>query len=156
YGNSQQLLVDLGIGSVKFKPTEKGGLGSSVFIKKDYFGEIEVLNSNIVDFELDFEVMVKNANLKKIYQPLAKYPPVIEDLALVVKNSVSTEQIIEAIYRESELIKEVSLLDEYAETKTFHIIYQNPEKNLTNEEVTGIRKNILIKLQENFEISLKS
>ena len=155
-GVIEQLLEDVGIEIYKFKQSERGGLGASVFINKDYLGEVEVLDNHIVDLELDFETLLKNVTLKKIYEPISKYPPVIEDLALVIDSSVSTGEIIEAIYKENGLIQEVSLLDEYADTRTFHIVYQNPEKNLTNEEVSGVRKIILKNLDQYFGAKLKS
>lgn len=155
-GIIEQLFADLGIKQYKFKESQKGGLGASIFINKKYAGDIEVLDNHIVDFELEFETIVENATLKKIYKPIAKYPPVIEDISLLVQPETKTGDIIEEIYKQSELIKEVSLLDQFKESRTFHIVYQSPNKNLTNEEVAKIRQSILKKLEETFEAKLKS
>jgi phenylalanyl-tRNA synthetase beta subunit len=62
---------------------------------------------------------------------------------------------MEVIKKQSPLIMEVSLLDKYQDTRTFHIIYQSYEKNLTNEEVGEIRKKILKSLREKLHARLK-
>ena len=62
---------------------------------------------------------------------------------------------IKEIQKQSAVIKEVTLLDQYEQTRTFHIVYQHREKNLTNEEVGDIRKKILRALKEKFNATLK-
>ncbi len=155
-GLIEQLFKDLGIENFKFKQTEKGGLGASIFINKDYLGEIEVLGNETIDFELDFKTLRKNSTLKKVYKQIAKYPPVIEDLSLIIDSSVSTGEIIDAIYKEDDLVKEVSLLDEYSDSRTFHIVYQDQDNNLTTAQISEIRKKLVSSLEREFNAKLKS
>ncbi len=154
-GIIEQLTHDLGIKNLIFKPLEKGGEGTSVYLDKHYLGDIEILDENIINFELDFEVLRKQATLKKVYSPLSKYPPVIEDLAIIAPTETTTGELIEAIKKQSYLIKNVTLLDKYEEMRTFHIMYQSNERNLTSEEVGQIREKILKKLKEKFGAKLK-
>lgn len=154
-GIIEQLLADMGIKHTSFKITSKGGIGASVYIEKEYIGEIEVFDDELIDFELNFEKITAHATLKKTYIPLSKFPPVIEDLALVINESVSTGDIIDLVRKQSPLITHVSLLDKYGSTRTFHVLYQDKEKNLTNEEVGEVRTKILKTLAEKFNASLK-
>lgn len=154
-GIAEQLFKDLGLKKIVFKNSEYGGIGSSVYIDESYLGEIELLESNLVNFEFNLEKLIKNASLNKKYKKLAKYPPVIEDLAIIAKEDIRTAQLIEEIYMQSNLIKEVSLLDQYKSTRTFHIVYQSDEKNLTTEEAAKIREKILSSLEKKFEAKLK-
>ncbi len=154
-GVIEQLLSDLGIKNLTFKNLERGGDGASVFVDKDYLGDIEVLDNHTINFELEFNIILKYATLKKVYKPSSKYPPIVEDLAINAVANVPTGDIVDLIKKQSSLITEVSLLDKYQQTRTFHIVYQSFQKNLTNEEVGGIRKKILKSLKEKYNANLK-
>jgi phenylalanyl-tRNA synthetase beta chain len=153
-GLIEQLGEDLGINFL-FK-SAKEGIGADVFIGNTFIGSIEELAENLMDAELDFEQVISHATLKKTYKPIAKYPPIIEDLALIVPGNIPTQEIIDYLKKQSNLIKEISLLDRFDNTRTFHIVYQNPKSNLTNEEVAEIRKKMLVKLKDKWGIEEKT
>ncbi len=123
-------------------------------IKKDPTKFI-VSAEDYILFELNFSQAVKENLLIKIYKSIPKYPPVIEDLALVTDRSVKIADLINEIKRQSPLITGVSLLDIYENTKTFHIIYQHPSRNLTTVEVSQIRQKMLVNLERRFKARLK-
>jgi len=150
-GIIEQLCFDLGIKNLSFKQSEKSGNGASLYIDKEYLGDIEILETHLIDFELNFALILKHANLKKAYKPLNKFPPIVEDLSITVSVDIKTEDLIKDIQSQSNLITEVNLKDSYKDSRTFHISYQDPEKNLTNEEVSKIREKIIASLQKNFK-----
>lgn len=154
-GTIEQLFWDLGIRETSFKPTSRGGVGADVHIGREDIGSIEVFDDDLIDFELNLELITKHATLKKTYNPLAKYPPVIEDLALIVSEDEQTGNIIETIKSQNDLIVEVSLLDKYETTRTFHIVYMDRSKNLSAEEVAEIRNKIIEKLRDKYKAKLK-
>ena len=154
-GVLEQALFDLGIKKLSFKKADNGQLGSSIYIEKEYLGEIEVLDSNLVDFELDFELILKHATLKKEYKPFAKFPSITEDLSVVTDENIKTEDLIETIRTQNNLIQDVTLKDSYKDTRTFHIIYQDFEKNLTKEDVSKIREKIIASLKTSFKATIK-
>jgi len=154
-GLIEQLLTDIGITSLTFKQLERGGDGASVFIGKEYLGDIEILDRETINFELEFTLLVKHATMKKIYQPMSKYPALIEDMAILAPATIPTGDLMDEIKKQSTLIREVSLLDKYHETRTFHVVYQSYEKNLTSEDVTPLREKILNVLKEKFNARLK-
>lgn len=153
-GVIEQLLTDLEINHVTWKPLE-GGQGASIYVNKEYLGDIEILDDHFVDFELNFRTILKHATLNKTYKSVSKYPPIVEDLALIAPADVTTGEIIDLIKKQSSLITEVSLLDKYKDTRTFHVIYQSHQKNLTNEEVGDLREKILKTLREKLNARLK-
>lgn len=110
---------------------------------------------NFVAFEVNFSELEKKVTRKKVYKPIPKYPPIIEDLALVIPKKVLTGNVIDEIKKVSSRVKEVSLLDRFEDTRTFHIVYQHQERNLTNEEVAKIRQKILASLKQRFHAKLK-
>jgi len=154
-GMIEQLLHDLGINAIHFKSLEQGGDGASVYIEKEYLGDIEVLDNETIDFEFEFAVILKHATAKKVYKPISKYPAVVEDLAIVAASSVLIGDIINEIKKQSDLIREVSLLDKYGDTRTFHVVYQSYQKNLTSEDVVPVRMKILNALKDKFNARLK-
>lgn len=152
-GIIEQLLVDLGIENYKFKSREEGG--AVISIGKNELGYVEILGHNLIDFELSFEIILKHATVKKIYKPLTKFPPIIEDMTFVLDESIATEDVIEEIKLQSFLIQDVSLKDQFENSKTFHIIYQSNEKNLTTGEIKEIRDQITKFVKKKFNAELK-
>lgn len=123
-------------------------------IKKDPTGNIEVSNEGIF-FELNYSDILENVRINKTFRPLPKYPPIIEDLAVVAENDVKTSDLLSTIRNQSSLIANITLLDQFENSRTFHIAYQDPNKNLTGEEVAKIREKILKSLSEKFHAQLK-
>jgi phenylalanyl-tRNA synthetase beta chain len=154
-GLIEQLLYDLGIKNLVFKKSDKAGIGASIFIGKDYLGEIEVLDSDLIDFEINFTTILKHATLKKEYKAFAKFPPIIEDISIVTEPNIKTNELIDSIKSIDKLIIEVSLVDTYLSTRTFRIIYQDPEKNLTKEDVSKIREKIISSLEKDFKATIR-
>ena len=68
---------------------------------------------------------------------------------------IQTEDLIANIKIQNELISDVSLKDLYKDTRTIHIVYQNPQGNLTNEEITKIRSKIISSLRSTFKALVK-
>ena len=153
-GIIEQLLHNAGIDNLSFKKSDSVP-GADILIGTAHTGSIEVLDDEVVNFELNFEEIVTHATLKKIYKPIYKYPPVIEDIAIIISEDVPTNEIREEILKQSSLIEDVSLLDTFENTRTFHILYQNPEKNLTSKDIEPIRTKILAALTEKFGAKLK-
>ncbi len=154
-GIIEQLLADLGIKDLHFKESQKGGLGASIYLDKEYLGEIEVLNTDLVDFEISFETILKHASLKKEYKKLTKYPPVIEDISVITEEGIKTEDIIRDIKNQSPLITDVFLFDRFQNSRSFRITYQDTEKNLTTEEISSVRKKIISSLENKFKATIK-
>jgi len=118
-------------------------------IKEDPTKYIEILDDGFF-FELNYSEILKKINPNKIFKPLPKYPPIMEDVSLTVENNIKTIDIIKNIKNQSTLIVDISLLDRFEDSRTFHIVYQDRNKNLTGEEVAKIREKILKSLKAKF------
>ena len=150
-GIVEQLLNELGITTAVYKDSEMGGIGASIFLDKEQLGTIEVMESNLVTAELDFEKLLQHVSLKKVYKGLSKYPPIPQDVTFVLPENVKTGDVIDEIKSINKLIVSVELLDTYDDSRTFHIIYQDPERNLTLEEVGEIHKKIISAIEKKFK-----
>ncbi len=141
-GLIEQLLLDLGIKKISFVKRIDAGEGSDIYVNKDFIGTVEILDTDLIDFEINFSTILRLANRGKIYKPVPKFPPVIEDIRITVESSISYEQIISLIKTQTSLIESVSLIDIYNNKKTFRIVYRDQKKSLTREEVAIQRKKI--------------
>lgn len=153
-GLIEQLFNDIGIKNYNFKKRENEEEGAGIYIGKEFMGEIEILDNNLIDFELDFEIILKYVSLKKVYKPIPKFPPIIEDIRLSLNPKVTYEEITSLIKETSKLVVDVSLLDVYEGKKTFRITYQHPDKNLTTEEVAKIREKIITVLEKELDVKI--
>ena len=122
-------------------------------IAEDTANNIHVIDEGIF-FEVNFSKLIIKINLNKSYKPIPKYPPIIEDLALLIDKKVQTGQIIEEMKKQSPLIVYVGLLDVFEDSRTFHTVYQHRQRNLTNEEVSKIRKKIIEVLKQKFKAKI--
>lgn len=154
-GMIEQLLTDLGIAEANFKALSEAGFETEVLIKQEIVGTIEVLDKNVINFELNFDILFKYVSLKKIYTQVSKFPPIFEDLTIVVDEKIPSGEIITFVNSLDPLIADVSLLDRYKDSRTFHIVYQNKKANLTDEEVAKIREEIIKSLKEKFGAKVK-
>jgi phenylalanyl-tRNA synthetase beta chain len=153
-GIIETLLADIGIAEIEFR-NDEGESEVGIYIKNKKIGEVEILDHNLINFEMEIESILEKATLKKIYKPVSKFPPIIEDLAIIINSDTPTGEIIKTISEQSSLIHEVSLLDKFESTRTFHIVYQSNERNLTTDETDKIREKIVKELKDKFGARLK-
>lgn len=150
-GIIENLFLDFGINSVEWKEDSDGGNGANIYIDNKKVGTIELLSDSLVDFEIDFASIFEHATLKKIYNPIPRFPPVIEDIRIKLSENTTFEHAIKLIKKQSTLISSVRLLDIYGEKITLRITYQDLDKNLTNQEITPIREKIISNLKHNLK-----
>ena len=100
--------------------------------------------------------MVSNAKPQKTYVPIPKYPPSFEDLAFILPSQTPVGPMMAALKSAHPLVSDVTLLDQYETTRTFHITYQSPEKNLTAEELRPVREKLITLARTRFDAYLKT
>ncbi len=152
-GIVEEILADIGIKELSFKNSKSTSLGASIYLNKEHIGEIEVLDNDLINFDINFNILLKSANVNKIYKALTKFPAIHEDISIIT--TATTEEIIKEIKKIGGIIEDVYLKDEYNDSRTFHITYQHPEKNLTKEDVSDIRQRILNNLKENLQAQIR-
>lgn len=123
-------------------------------IEDDVSKYIEILDEGVF-FEINYDDLVRNAMPKRKYIKIPKYPPITEDLTLRINEKIKVGNIIDHIKIQSNLVKEVNVIDKFEDNVTLHIIYQNEKGNLTKEEVEKIREKIIKVLNQKFKLRLK-
>ena len=113
-------------------------------------------------FELDQDLLL-NKTVSK-FKPLSKYPSVTRDLALIVKETISADDIIASIKSSNEAtLQEIALFDLYrgkgieADCKSVAIsmTLQNFTQTLTDVEIDAIFNNILQTLAQTIGAKLR-
>src|SRR3989344_2929358 len=111
---------------------------------------IEIINEGVI-FEISYSDLLNKMKPGKIFKPIPKYPPVIEDLTISINEKIPTKEIAEEIIKQNPLIESVSFKSMYKDNRTFHIVYQNSEGNLATKEVAKIRAKIIEALKQKFK-----
>ncbi|WP_313756789.1 phenylalanine--tRNA ligase subunit beta [Tissierella sp.] len=115
--------------------------------------------------QLDFNKIVELTNLEIKYKPLPKYPSMLRDLALVVKEDILVGDIQKVISRHGEgLIEKIELFDIYTgnqipegmKSVAYSITYRSYEKTLRDDEVNNIQQTIIEDLENTFDAKLRS
>lgn len=118
----------------------------------------------IVAAELDLEVILESIPEGYAVEPVPAYPPVLEDLAVVVDEEVQADEI-EALLKGAggHLLVDVKLFDLYRgeqipegkKSLAYSMVYQAPDRTLTDEEVAKIRARVIKKLESDLGAKLR-
>ncbi len=115
--------------------------------------------------QIDFHELVKLANLERKYKPLPKYPAVLRDLALVVKEDILVGDIEKIISKHGGgLIENIELFDIYRgdpipegmKSVAFSIIFRSHDRTLRDEEINEILEAIIKDLEVTFDAKLRA
>lgn len=101
------------------------------------------------------------------FKPYSKYPGSIRDVAFWLPDSTVSEEIHEndlmEIVRDNAgpLVESVKLIDRFQNPKTgkkslcYRINYQSMDRNITNDEINEIQKNVENELVEKYNVTLR-
>ena len=114
-------------------------------------------------FELDVARVMRHACQVAEYEPLSRFPSSERDMALVVDEAVTYARVV-AIISGFGLVADTSLFDVYrgeqipAGKKSFavRLVFQAPDRTLTDGEVQGILDKILTRLESGVGAVLRS
>ncbi|MEW6143028.1 MAG: phenylalanine--tRNA ligase subunit beta [Chloroflexota bacterium] len=103
--------------------------------------------------ELDIEALLPLASADRRYQLLPRFPSVIRDIAVVLDRSVKWEQV-ERLVHGLPLVASCQLFDLYEgkpvpegkKSLAFRMVYQSPDRTLTDEEADKVHQQIIDKL----------
>jgi len=182
-GAAEDLFIDLKIGQYDLdqdirllEPYLHPGKSCSVFVGGQKIGSIGTIHpkvleaydikNNISIFELyDLDKLIEHINPNTVFKQLPKYPHVERDIAIVVSNDVTAEQVKRALSGiGSNIIESVSLFDIYSgkqvpegkKSLAFSIRYRANDRTLVDEEVDSMHSIIVDKVKQTFNAELRS
>jgi phenylalanyl-tRNA synthetase beta chain len=137
------------------------------------FGEVHPLVKERFDFlqapvmaaEIDLEALLNAIPARTTVEPVPSYPPVLEDLALTVDESLPAGQV-ESLIRQTggKNLVDIRLFDIFRSIQigagkkslAYSLTYQSPERTLTDQEVAQIRGRIIKRLDQELGAKLRS
>lgn len=115
--------------------------------------------------ELELAPLIEHARILFDVEAVPTYPPVLEDLAVVVDEAITAEQVEEVLRKGGgQYLAKVQLFDIYrgkqvGEAKkslAFNLTYIAPDRTLTDKEVSKLREKIITLLGEELDGELRS
>lgn len=125
-------------------------LGAVGTVEPKYLKELGI-KVPVTLLELNVTRMQELRSSEKAYQPIPKYPPVIEDMTFSFAQRVTFAEIKNTIISSFPLVKRVTLLNQYKDRQTFQFEYRSDEHTLIQEEVALTRKAIATTMKELFK-----
>ncbi|MCX7881563.1 MAG: phenylalanine--tRNA ligase subunit beta, partial [Patescibacteria group bacterium] len=98
-----------------------------------YFGQSK-LNDRIFFAEIDFETLINNSKLLKTYTPVNPYSVIKLDLTIKLDEKTSFIEIKKKCLEASKLIQKIEVIDQYQDKITLRFYFNDPIRNLTEEE----------------------
>jgi phenylalanyl-tRNA synthetase beta chain len=115
-------------------------------------------------FELALTELL-NAEVEDIrYSPIPRFPSITRDIALVVDENVVAGELQKTIIEAGgKLLKEVTIFDVYKGDRlpdgkksiAFSLRYYDPERTLTDEEVTAVHEKVIQAVEQQFGATLR-
>ncbi len=178
-GIVEELMMALGIKKYDFEPERDNpsfhpGRTASVLVngkKVGVIGEVHpIVSENFETPErtyvgmLEIEPLVANADMRKEYKPLPKYPAVSRDIALLVKDEIPVRQIDDIIKKKGgSILESFKLFDVYKgrqvaegmKSVAYSITFRAADRTLTDDEVNRVMEKILESLKADLGAQLR-
>lgn len=179
-GAVEGLAKRLGVSELDFSPQSKlpfmhPGRTAVFTVNKKEFGYLgEVHPAVLKDYGIETkayiavvyaDILFDNMNLVRTYNPVAKFPAIKRDIAMLVKEDVMAKDIENAIKAKGgEFIESVRLFDVYKGEKlqegyksvAYSISFRSADRTLTDDEVAAAMKKILANLEKKLGAQLRS
>jgi phenylalanyl-tRNA synthetase beta chain len=165
------MLDRLHLPPVRFEPTEHPSFhpGKCAAVHLDelelgVLGELHPLvqrqydlgDRNVLAALFSLEALLAQAQERYVVRSVATFPPVLEDLAVIVREEMAAGQV-ETLIRQTggKLVSEVRLFDVYRsetlgagqKSLAYSLTYLAPDRTLTDKEVTTLRQRIIRRLE---------
>lgn len=178
-GMIEELFETLGVAEPEFRResnygTYHPGRCARIFVADQYVGIMGEIHPQVAErydlpthcyaAELLFAEIEKLSNTEKLYHPIAKFPAVVRDIALVVDEDTAVGEIKGTVEEAGgEILESIELFDIYrgaqiGESKkslAFSLTYRSHEKTLTDGEVQVEHARILQALSDKYNAVLR-
>jgi phenylalanyl-tRNA synthetase beta chain len=150
------------------------GKSSRIFAGRECIGSVGELHPAVQKnfalekplycFELDFEKLVKLSRSKKTITAPSRFPDSSRDIAMLVPEDLAADKIVACVTVEKvKEIEGVQIFDVYRgkgvpdgfKSIAVRVRYRSLERTLTEEEVSILHNNIISRLREKLQVSIR-
>ncbi len=124
------------------------------------FGDTPVLAA-----AFNLETLMELSPLRHDTMPVSVYPPILEDIALIIDEDIPASQV-EALINQTggKTVANVRLFDVYRSEQigkgkkslAYSLTYQNPDRTLTDKDVAKVRNKIVKRLEREIGAILRA
>jgi len=127
--------------------------------------QYRITDTLLLAADLDLNLLLGSIPDNYLVQPVSVFPPVLEDLAVIVDEHIPAERVESTILQVGgKILSEVRLFDVYRgeqigagkKSMAYSLTYQSFERTLTDDEVLKVRQRILRRLEEELGAKLRS
>jgi phenylalanyl-tRNA synthetase beta chain len=141
--------------------------GKAARLDGGWVGELhpELLEGRWGVFELDLRAVFARVPDRLVYEDVITYPALRQDLAFAVAEEVGAGELVEAAREAAGAeLREMRPFDVYRgeqlgpgrKSVAFTVVYQSPERTLTDEDAAALRERIVAALGERFGAELRA
>lgn len=168
-------IEDLIFKTMTDKPLFHTGRGAKVLNQENelgFFGEVHPkiakrlgLKKRVYLAELDFTAMVQLYKEEITYKPLAKYPAITRDLALVVERKQPVGDLIESMKKvDKEILESIEVFDVYTgdqveegmKSVALKVRFRHKDRTLVDDEVNKVVNKLLKILEDQYKAKLRA
>jgi phenylalanyl-tRNA synthetase beta chain len=150
-----------------FEPTREEFLhpGRAARVESGWLGELHPsLLPGWSAFELDLATLFERVPGAVVYEDVITYPPVKQDLALVVDENVAVGDLFDAARAAGPELRDLRFLSDYRgppipsgkKSIAFSVVFQSADRTLSDEDAAGLRGRIVRELAERFGAELRA
>ncbi|HHV35509.1 MAG TPA: phenylalanine--tRNA ligase subunit beta [Syntrophomonadaceae bacterium] len=155
-------------------PVLHPGRSAQILYEQELLGYLGELHPDVLaNYDLPLRVVVCEVDLEKalpfssqqlLFKPFPRYPGINRDLAVIVPATVPAVQVQEVIFKAGgEMLTDCRLFDVYYgdqvpkgyRSLAYSLLYQSPDRTLTDEEVAEVHNGIMDALAEEFGAHLR-
>lgn len=157
------------------KPYLHEGRSAEIFVEDESVGYIGEVYPDVQEaYDIDTRVYVAEINLVKLFahavdhrefKALPKYPAISRDLALLVKDGVSSDQVVAVIKKVTnrKLLESVEIFDVYKgqgvpkgnTSIALTVVFRAPDRTLTDDEVQTEIDHALKSMKRKYRVKLR-
>lgn len=146
------------------------GQSASIYMDNKKIGILgkvhpNVTNDDIYVMEINLSILLGNKTSKMKYKEISKYPGISKDMAFILDNNITSEEVIKTIKKTGgKLVNSVKVFDLYMgsnlgvnkKSLAFNLYFEDANKTLTLEEITPIFDKIIEEVEKKYNATLRN
>lgn len=127
-----------------------------VTVNGDPVGALWIASKQTVAAELNFEKCAACASFAAAYAPPEKFPSIVRDLSLGLSKAIRVGTLMETIRASApRTLKSIDVVDSYKNSITLRLLFQSPERTLTDQEINSVMDAIAEILTREYAIEIR-
>jgi len=111
-------------------------------------------NPDLHAFDVKVSLLQQQSSLYPRSLPIYTHPPIIEDLTFTLKPQTYVNPVITTMLAVDPLVVSVSLKGIYHQNYTFTLHYRDPQKSLTDKDISPLRNRIILAVASTHQAEL--